>query len=130
MTPQSHRNGGIQNGNHRCPSLARIPKLLRVTAVGLTAVALTFSHTYEYRTYRYSVCFPPRSLCFYLTFSDSVTYQHRSTGHDLSLRQQKDRGGERERPRDGAEWQFYSADAETFRVVPLYQRDSNMFSTC
>lgn len=44
------------------------------------------------------------TLCFYLVFSDSVAYQPRSTGDDLSLRQQRER--ERERPRDGRDGSF------------------------
>lgn len=94
-----HIEGGFrESGNHRCPSLVRIPKCPWVTEASPTAVASTFSHAYEYRTYRYSVSFPPPppsvSLCFYLVFSDCIAYQHRSTGHDLSLRQKK----ARERP--------------------------------
>lgn len=58
------------------------------------------------------------SLCFYLVLSDRIAYQHRCTGHDLSLRQQK----ARKRPRDRMGRQFYSADAGTFREKTLFTK--------
>lgn len=73
-----------------------MPKCLWINEVGLTAVASTFSHTYEYRTYRYSVSFPP-PLCVFISCALTLAYQPRSTGHDLSLRQQREREQERER---------------------------------
>lgn len=123
MTPRSHRNGGIQS--EWKPPLSVFGPHAKVSSSQRGGSDSCRLHILPHirMAYIQVVCpFPSSTLGFYLVFSGSVAYQPRSTGHDLPLRQQRERETTR-----WAGWQLYSADAETFRAVPRYQRDSSFY---
>lgn len=103
MTPRSHRNGGIQS--EWKPPLSVFGPHAKVSSSQRGGSDSCRLHILPHirMPYIQVVCpFPSSALGFYLVFSGSVAYQPRSTGHDLPLRQQR----ERERPRDGRDGSF------------------------
>lgn len=103
MTPRSHRNGGIQS--EWKPPLSVFGPHAKVSSSqggGSDSCRLDILPHIRIPYIQVLCLFPSSTLGFYLVFFDSVAYQPRSTGHDLSLRQQR----ERERPRDGRDGGF------------------------
>lgn len=92
MTPRSHRNGGIQS--EWKPPLSVFGPHAKVSSSqggGSDSCRLDILPHIRIPYIQVLCLFPSSTLGFYLVFFDSVAYQPRSTGHDLSLRQQRER---------------------------------------
>lgn len=119
-TPQS---GGVfrAGGNYRCPSVAPVPKSFGVTESRLRADD-TLSHRYTFNL------FILNSLCLFVFLSCSLTLTHVSTDPQVMTSHLQQLRTKRWRVSQGGEWQFYSADAESLRAVPLHRRDVSILS--